>query len=234
MPINRRKFILKLLKASAGTAFLGGASVRLQGGTNNLSPKIKLTRKTAREQIEEVPAVDKLEVAMVKKIGHPGKLFDVSNKRQKTSVEFLQGPVSSRLLRAELHTHPIYAANEDRVYAASTYTNMFSTVDLKSFIKSLSTHENLRFSHVVPIDENGKVVGYISLMASKKLRQELKSNPKKVEELIKIIESIENLPKYKKYIALLVFLRNIEKYGFKIRGTSMSGRKLNAAYLIKR
>jgi len=123
-----------------------------------MPPQIRKKIASAKKRIEKTPEAAKKEMAWYR--SKPGELRPAVKSRAKAGVTLLPPlPIDKSMLHT--HTYPSKA--------------LPSRWDLWQFIQSMKK-SSIRTTHIAQLDKNGKVIGYTSIRATKKLVEWAKIN----------------------------------------------------------
>jgi hypothetical protein len=204
--ISRRQFLSQLGKG-AGIVFLGSklsgcattqpVLIQNRSLTGKQDPWAvpegfpsttkKLSTKypgSARETLESIPDIRRIELAIIKPSKSAGVIYDATERKTSTiRAQWVNWRVRSSG-KSFLHNHTYSQENMRKSSRPLAYP---SPVELRGYIQGLLHEKKAHVEHVATVSIGGKIMGYISYKATKKLQ----GNTEKVDEIRKRIQDIE-------------------------------------------
>ncbi|MDD5163809.1 MAG: hypothetical protein PHD95_06435 [Candidatus ainarchaeum sp.] len=222
---GRRAFLIKAAKAagsvSVGTALYNAPKFWrwiLRKRDTKINSPVSARGKSVKQIIEEWPEIQNKEMVWIKEKGKPGSLLPKAYERgENYAGYFLKGNE-----RSIIHTHPMGRSN------------IPSPDDICSFLNRLETDLNKtpKIEHIAALNHEGKVMGYFSLRAGKKMVQAIEQKNPALKPLLEELERLKVSPNWEKDPIAFVrdpnywnILERFQKIGLQMRATSMPGYK---------
>ncbi|MBM3282058.1 MAG: twin-arginine translocation signal domain-containing protein [Candidatus Diapherotrites archaeon] len=194
------------------------------------------TGNSVKQTLENTPNVRMLETNLRKY-----KTGEVREANLVRSFDWSNALPLDEKVRSIIHTHPTF--NVENVIEQKM-SQCPSAIDL---LNILTKHQiripakNLRFSHIAVISNEGKVIGYYSMMIGNKLEKNLQSRnifpsrekvklTKAMDELIRIMKLNYAGAPYASFLRLEKTIKTLQELGLRIRKTPMPGYTFKDGY----
>ncbi|MEI7960833.1 MAG: hypothetical protein WCI04_00705 [archaeon] len=122
---------------------------------------------SARGVLESLPDISAREIALIKLSKEAGKLYDISVNRNPRQVSYPEKIADEA--RSFIHQHSFGVLGEDELH----YAHPGAIPDMANYFKSIIKIGKANVRHVVTVSKEGKVMGYFSVHATKKLLSDL-------------------------------------------------------------
>lgn len=173
---------------------------------------------SAKERIEQTPQIGELEMQWLR--GKPGELFPWVIKRSRYRV--VGHGVPNETFRSRIHTHICTEGTP-------------SIGDLFTILEDIKLGQ-IRCWHIASLGKTGKVEGYFSMRATRKMLEDVKNPTKEEKELFEKIAVLKwvGVPKNKKVQIKAELMEKFKELGLSVRSTPVEGYIFNGQRFVKK
>lgn len=194
------------------------------------------TGNSVKQTLEKTPNVRMLETNLRKY-----KTGEVREANLVRSFDWSEALPLDAKVRSIIHTHPTFNAENPIEQKMSQCPSATDLLNILTKHQLRIPAKNLRFSHIAIISNEGKVIGYYTMMISKKLENTLQSrivfpsNAKRslvsaMDELVLIDRMNKAGNPYASFLRLENTIKKLQKLGLHIRQTPMPGYTFKDGY----